>query len=579
MESRKKGEIEEMALRQLVITKKIQSLRKQLDDLRAKDAEFEKRKAELKTREAELEAAVNEITDETPEEDKTTVDESVAAYEADQKALDSEVKTNDEAKKGLEAEIEKLEEELGELDKRAQTPPAADPVRNEQRGEKRMETRVKFMGMNKEERSAFFAREDVKNFIAEVRSIKTRGVTNGSLTIPDIVLEVLRENMEQYSKLIKYVTVKRVSGTARQNIMGAVPEGVWMEATGALNELDMALNQIEVDGYMVGGIIFVHNTLIEDSDIALGSEIMAQLGQAIGKGVDRAILFGTGTKMPVGIATRLAQTSAPSNWGTYAPTWTDLHTANVKKLNIDGTTGAAFYASLIAALGIAKPNYSDGRAFWVMNRATHIKLMTKALAFDAAAALVAGVHNQMPIIGGDIVEIEIVGDNTIIGGYGSVYLLAERAGAKVDSSEHAKFKEMMTGFRGYARYDGMPVFGEAFVVVNFANADAATSSTFPTDYANTELGALVVASVAGTDVGDTKVTVTGTEVSGTTLGYKVGGKVAAVQSGDSTKGFTEFESGDDITVASGKIITVVEFDGNGKAIKIGSVSATAKAAG
>lgn len=29
-------------------------------------------------------------------------------------------------------------------------------------------------------------------------------------------------------------------------------------------------------------------------------EVMEQLGQAIGKGVDRAILFGTGTKTPVG---------------------------------------------------------------------------------------------------------------------------------------------------------------------------------------------------------------------------------------------------------------------------------------
>ena len=60
-----------------------------------------------------------------------------------------------------------------------------------------------------------------------------------------------------------------------------------------------------------------------------------------------------------------------------------------------------------------------------MNRATHTKLMTKALAFDAAAALVAGVHNQMPIIGGDIVELEMLAANEIVGGYGSAYLLAE----------------------------------------------------------------------------------------------------------------------------------------------------------
>lgn len=564
-----------MALRQLVLTKQIEGLRAKLKALADKDAEFESRSAALKTREAELEAAVNEVTDETPDDERQVVDDSVAAFEADQEALEKEHGEHNEAKTGLESEIKKLSDELEEINEKAATPPAA-PKSDERKDNAYMETRIKFFGMNKEERSAFFARDDVKGFIDEVRSIKTRGITNGGLLIPDIVLETLRDNMEQYSKLVKYVTVKRVGGTARQNIIGAVPEGVWMEATGALNELDMSFNQIEVDGYMVGGIIWVPNTLLEDSNIALGAEIMAQLGQAIGKGVDRAILYGTGAKTPVGIVTRLAQTSAPSDWDTYAPAWTDLHTSNVQKLNIDGTTGAAFYASLIAALGVAKPNYSDGKAFWAVNRKTHIKLMTKALAFDAAAALVAGVNNQMPIIGGEIVEMEMVPDNTIIGGYGSVYLLAERAGAKVESSEHAKFQQMLTGFRGYARYDGMPVFGEAFVQVNFANADAATS-TFPTDYANTELGVLgVTAAASATASGKTVLTVTGTESSGTTLQYKIGDLTVA--RGQKVSGYTDLTSGTtEITAAAGKMITVVELDGDDKVIKSGKVVAVPKA--
>lgn len=565
-----------MALRQLLITKKIAELRAKLEGLGAKDAEFETRAEALKTREAELEAAINEITDETPDDDRKVVEDTVEEFEADQETLEKEQQEHENEKAKLEEEIQKLQDELDELNSRAKAP-APKPKKSEQRGVmKNMRTRVKFFD-SIEQRDAFFAREDIKGFISEVRAIKTRGITNGSLLIPDIMLEVLRDNMEKYSKLLPYVTVKKVSGTSRQNIVGAVPEGVWMEATGALNELDMSFNQIELDGYMVGGIIWLHNTLLEDSDIALGAEIMSQLGQAIGKGIDRAILFGTGNKMPVGIATRLAQTSAPNDWGTYAPTWTDLHTSNIKKLNIDGTTGSTFYASLIAALGIAKPNYSDGRCFWAMNRATHIKLMTKALAFDAAAALVAGVHNQMPIIGGDIVELEMLADNNIIGGYGSVYLLAERAGSKIESSEHARFQQMMTGFRGYARYDGMPVFGEAFVQVSFANADATSTSTFPIDYANTELGELTVTSEAGASEGETKIKVTGQEESGTTLLYKTGVMPAKVKSGmkststwnnfGDTPNFTTGVTIDELT--AGHTITVVEFDADGKAIRAG----------
>lgn len=563
-------------LRQLVLTRKLAGIRTQLEGLRVKDAEFETRAAALKTREAELETAIGEITDQSTQEEKDAVDAEVAAHETDEKALTDDKAANDGEKQRLESEIAKIEAELAEINGRAQEPPKADPKPEERKDEHNMETRVKFLGMGREARDAFFARDDVKGFLGEIRAIKTRGVTNGGLTIPDVMLELLRDNMEQYSKLLRFVNVKRIKGTSRQNIMGAAPEGVWMEATGALNELNMSLNQIEVDGYMVGGIIWVHNTLLEDSDIALGMEIMQQLGQAIGKGVDRGILYGTGTKTPVGIATRLAQTSAPSDWGTYAPAWTDLHTSNVLKLNIDGTTGAAFYASLIAALGVAKPNHSDGRCFWAMNRKTHIKLMTKALAFDAAAALLAGVNNQMPIVGGEIVETEMVGDNAIIGGFGSVYLLAERSGAKVESSDQAKFGEMLTGFRGYARYDGEPVFGEAFVVVNFANADAATSSTFPTDYANTDLGVLGVTAAAGTATGDTVLTVTGAEASGTTLKYKIGD--LTVKTGQTPVGYTALTSGTtEITCAAGKYITVVELDGNGKAIKAGKVVSVPKA--
>ena len=563
-----------MALKQLLLTKRIADLKVKLEALRAKDADFETRAAALKTREAELEASVNEVTDATSEEDRKVVDDAVAGFEADQEALEKEKSDNDAEKTKLEDEIKKLSDELDEINKKAAIPPAPPKGEDRKEGKQSMaETRVKFFGMNHAERDAFFARDEIKSFISTIReSIKTRAVVGGTLTIPDIILELLRDNMEQYSKLTKYVSVKRVTGTARQNIMGVAPEGIWMEAVGELNELDLTLNQVEVDGYMVGGFIPIHNTLLEDSDIALGTEIITQLGEAIGKGVDRAILYGTGTNMPIGIATRLAQTSAPSGWNPNAPAWTDLHTSNIKKLNIAGTSGAAFYASLIANLGIAKPNYSDGKCFWVMNRKTHIDLMTKALAFDAAAALLAGVNNQMPIIGGEIVELEIVGDYEIIGGYGSVYLLAERAGAKVESSEHVRFLKNQTVFKGYARYDGLPVFGEAFIIVSYDNSDAVTTSTFPKDYANTDLGALGVTAAAGSGAGKTVLTVTGTEDSGTTLKYKVGD--IKVKTGDKATGFTAMTSGTtNIVAATGTLITVVELDAASRVIKSGKAVA------
>ena len=557
-------------LKQLILQKRMAGLKSQIEALRVKDEEFTKRSEGLKTREAELETAVNELTDESTEEEKTVVEEAVAVYEADEKALVADQEANEAAKGKLEGEIQTLQAELDEIDSRAKTPPAENHKTEERKDDKSMNTRVKFFtGMTIEERSALISREDVKEFLSRTRNFvgQKRAVSGAELTIPEVLLETLRDRLTRYSKLIKYVNVRPVKGKARQNISGAVPEGVWTEACANLNELEISFAQIEVDGYKVGGFIPVCNATLEDSDENLAAEIMDALGQAIGYAIDRAILFGTGTKMPLGIVTRLAQTSAPADWNTNAPTWTDLHTSNIKKININGTTGATFYASLIAELGIAKPNYSDGVCFWVMNRATHIEIMAKALAFDAAAALVAGVHNQFPIVGGDIVELEMVADHEIIGGFGSLYLLAERAGAQIAQSEHVRFIEDQTVFKGTARYDGMPVFGEGFVQVNYANADAAASSTFPADINNPTLGALTITSTAhASTAGSSDITMTGGQADGTFFGYKVGAKAANVEYGTYHTGFTpvtftvgaatlaDFADADD-----GKILTVVEF--------------------
>jgi hypothetical protein len=206
-----------------------------------------------------------------------------------------------------------------------------------------------------------------------------------------------------------------------------------------------------------------------------------------------------------------------------------------------------------------------------------MRLLSKAIAFNAAGALVAGLQGTMPVEGGEIIELPFIPDNDIIGGFASLYLLAERAGAQLAVSDQVRFTEDQTVFKGTARYDGKPAKGEGFVIINIANSTATTVETFAKDYANTELGALGVTSVAGTASGDTLITVTGAEVSGTTLGYKVAGKAAAVKSGDSNTGYTTFTTPDDITAVTGKVVTIVEFDANGRAIKVGSASVVAKA--
>ncbi|KNY24839.1 phage major capsid protein [Pseudobacteroides cellulosolvens] len=487
MEKEDEREVEERMLKQLILTRKLNELRKKLDALRTKDADFETRKAAMKKREEELEAAINEITDETPKEDQEVVDQSVTEFENDKTALETEEGEHDKAKKDLEKEIQDLQKELDEVNSRA-----ADPDKNKRQDYKNDEQRKdseKYMRNRNifgENLRSVVTQDDVKDFLQRTRDLRgqKRAVTGAELTIPIVMLDLLRDNLHRYSKLITKVRLKPVKGKARQNVAGTIPEGIWTEAIGKLNELALDFSQIEVDGYKVGGYIPIPNSTLEDSDLNLASEIMDALGQAIGLAVDKAILYGTGTKMPLGIAKRLAQTAKPADWDADAPDWVDLHLTNLIKIDTTDLVAEEFFAALLLKLGVAKPNYSDGKSFWCMNRKTRMKILSNALTINAAGAIVAGVNGTMPIEGGEIVELDFIPDGDIIGGFGSLYLLAEREGSQLAVSEHVKFIEDQTVFKGTARYDGAPAKGEGFVIINIDNAAPTTAVTFAADTAN-----------------------------------------------------------------------------------------------
>lgn len=481
-----------MALKQLMNRRRHSALSAQLEELRTKDAEFDQRKADMDTRETELEAAVNEIDENTPDEEKTEVETAVNEFETEKAELERQMQEHEDAKNALAQQIAQLDSELAELNERSKNiekpVPTVPTAQEERKDEAIMETRTNFFGMTVRERDAFVARQDMKDFLQRVREMmknRASNITGKELLIPDVALELLRENISLYSKLAGVVNLRYVTGKARQRIMGAVPEAVWTEMCAKLNELKMSFNQVEVDGFKVGGFMAVCNAVLEDNDVNLAREILNALGQAIGLALDKAILYGTGTKMPMGIATRLAAASAPEDYDTTtAPAWKDVSTSNV--VTVDGSlSGTKFYAALMEAAGNADSSYSTGGKVWIMSEKTRMTLMTKMLAVDSSGAVASGVTNSLPLIGGQIITLSnrIIPDGTIIGGYGSMYLLVERAGTSIAQSEHARFIEDETVFKATARYDGMPVFGEAFVAIGIGAAPTMTAS-FEQDKAN-----------------------------------------------------------------------------------------------
>ena len=471
-----------MALRQLLINKKIEQRKSALD-------EITKAAGEMTTRAAELEAALEEAES----------DEDIASVEEEIQKLDKEQAENDEKKGTLEGEIAELEGELEELNAKGKEGSGTDQdertinkFKSEREGNNTMSRHKFFAGMTRDAVSTILEREEVKDFLKRTREMmnQKRGVTGAELGVPMILLGILRDNINQYSKLTKHVFAKPVKGTARQTVAGTVAEAIWTEMVAKLNELSIVFNQMEVDGYKVGGYIPVPNSYLEDSDdIDLANEIMTYLGQAIGLALDKAILYGPGVKMPVGIVKRLAETVKPAYWGTKEKAWTDLHVTNLLLIDAAAATDVEFYKDLILKLGKAKANYSTGTKFWAMSSNTFAVLQAKALTINAAGVIVSGQTSTMPIVGGAVETLDFIPDNVIIGGYGSLYLLAERSGATLAESEHVQFIEDNTVFKGTARYDGRPVFGEGFVAINISQevgavAPVANAVTFAADVAN-----------------------------------------------------------------------------------------------
>lgn len=468
-----------MALKVLMLRKNLNDTKKAYDALMDEFGALEKREADI------AEAIEEAETD----EERGAVEAEIDAFEAEKKRLEDE-------KAKLETRIEELENDINaeEEEQIIDTAPAPaeepDPNITFERSSIKMNTRDKiFNRMTEQERGAFFAREDVKEFLGDIRSCikEKRALTNVGLLIPEVLLGVLRENVERFSKLYAHVNVRAINGKGRELIMGQYDEAVWTECCANLNELSLAFYDQEVDCYMVAGYYAICNANIEDSDIDLASEVMTAIGQAIGRALDKAILYGRNSvdnqKMPLGVVSRLAETAQPSGYSATARPWVDLHETNIVTI-ASGTTGADLIKAIVEASAAMKGKYSRGDKVWVMNEATYTALGTATITTAADGSIVSGIFDKMPVIGGTIEVLDFIPDDVIIGGYFDLYLLAERAGQQFASSEHVRFLQSQTVFKGVARYDGAPTIAEAFVAIGINGTTPDATMTFAADAAN-----------------------------------------------------------------------------------------------
>ena len=412
-----------MALRQLILNKKIQERSALLTQLRADEDK-------LKDEEKELEVALDEA--ETDEEVKV-VEESADELEKKIKENADEIAKLEDEKAELETELAKIEDEQPNNEEKEDG--------EKRKMAKKTQTRNNDVMTIRESLQI----ENVRSFYQTIANamVEKRSLTGAEKVVPTEVIDRIESKLGDYSTLINEVTVEKIGGTGRAVIAGDIPEAIWFEiGKTALDELEDKLDGVELDGFGLGGYVAVPNIIIENSLINLASHVEDRLAKAIAKALDKAILKGTGTKQPTGVVI-----SAP--------------TAN--KVTSDGTI-----TDLIAKLAKVDTDGTGGEVIAVMNRATYYsQIVPKTLAV-AANGVLTGSY-ALPF---RVVLSAYADDNTIVFGDFKQFLLAQRSEIRVESSTEVQFTSDNTVFKGVGFYDGKATKAEAFAVVTITATPA-----------------------------------------------------------------------------------------------------------
>ena len=232
-----------MALRQLLISKKIEQRKNALAELLIQEEELQKRSEKLEA------AATEAQTD----EELAVVEEEVGKLEAQKGELEQK-------KSKLQGEIAELEAELEQLNAK----PPADEHRsaNQQRGESQVAKEYHIAQVRKMlETGEYYNLPEVREFYEKFKNL--RAVSGGELTIPNVIINRILDIVGDYTTLYPRVDKIRVSGTARILIDTDTSPATWMEMKDSIPTGDVGtITNVDFDGFKVGKVTFVDNYLL-----------------------------------------------------------------------------------------------------------------------------------------------------------------------------------------------------------------------------------------------------------------------------------------------------------------------------
>jgi len=512
-------------LKQLKLQAELKQRKSEMEALTAQKAGFSKRSEELA---ASLEEA------------KT--DDDIALVQGEIEALEKEIGEADADTKitNVQGEIDRIEGELGDIEERRKGSSGKTPIKTEKRGDGKMN---KYQIRELVKTGEYYERAEVKEFYEKFKNL--RAVGGEGLTIPNTVINRIMDIMGDYTTLYPLVDKIRANGTTRILMDTDTTAATWVEMTDSVPTGDVGtITKIDFDGFLIGKATFVSNAMIQDSIINLDDYVTKKIARAIALGLDGAILKGLGSsnKQPEGILFKLSTSHKVE--------------ADITKL-----------VNVVKKLTLIDTGEdSIGEIIAVMKRSTYYNRFVEfSINVDSSGNVVGKLPNltSPDICGLRVVFSNHMDDDTVLFGDFSKYTIVERESIAIEPSEHAKFIENQTAFRGLGRFDGKPTKPDAFVAVNV------------------DLGALqtlTVTSAAGTASGDTLITIAEDKLLGRTYQYKTATSTAPTAAyGDVLSGWTAWDGLADITATTGHKIAVCEVGTDGKVKRYGTTTVTSKA--
>ncbi|WP_336636850.1 phage major capsid protein [Lysinibacillus fusiformis] len=423
-----------MTLKQLMVSKKIEQRKSTLVDLMLREEEFQNRSAELVT---------------ALEEAKT--EEEISTVESEINKLDSDKEEVTNKKTVLEDEIKTLETELEQLNSNA----PSNQQRSKQlpiqtRGEESM-NRLQVRELLKT--GEYYERSEVKEFYEQFKNL--RAVTGGELSIPDVVVNRIMDIMGDFTTLYPLVDKVAIKGTTRILVDTDTTAATWMEQTASIPTGDVGtITKIDFDGFKVGKVTFVDNSLLNDSIVNLDDYVTKKIARAIAKALDIAIVSGTGAanKQPTGIVPSLKA-----------------------EHKVEAVADEKLIKNTVKHIGLIDSGEDTvGEIAAVMKRSTYYnRFLEFSIQVNAEGNVVGKLPNlkQPDLLGLPVVFNNSLAVDQVLFGEFDKYTLIERESITIDNSEHVKFVEDQTAFRGKGRYDGKPTNVDAFVLVTIKDVE------------------------------------------------------------------------------------------------------------